>query len=110
MSARDELATVLLAHRYDKVRAVCACSDEVQVGLHCDPETHEQHTAGVLIAAGYVKAEPVWAETLLNDGDYEYTISSDCDGSSVRHWRRIPGMTFSSQPAPWETYEPEETK
>ena len=55
MNARDELAELLNQHRYDRVRAVCSCSDLVQVGLRCDPETHEQHVASILIGAGYVK-------------------------------------------------------
>lgn len=64
-------------------------------------------TADAILAAGYRKLRPKWAETLTNDGAFEYTISSDCDGSNVKHWRRIPGMTSEAQPAPWETYEPE---
>ena len=55
MNARDTLAGLLREHRYDREKAVCECSDFVQVGLRCDPETHEQHVANVLIAAGYVK-------------------------------------------------------
>lgn len=61
-----------------------------------------------IIAAGYVKAEPAWAETLVNDGTFEYTVSSDCDGSNVKHWRRIPGLAYEGQPSPWATYTPED--
>jgi hypothetical protein len=61
MSERDELAELLRQHRYDKHRAVCGCSDEVQVGLNCDPETHEQHAADAILAAGYRKPRTVSA-------------------------------------------------
>jgi hypothetical protein len=60
--------------------------------------------------AGYVKAEPSWAETLINDGTYEYTVSSDCDGSNVQRWRRTPGLTYEGAASPWQTYEPEASK
>jgi len=62
--------------------------------------------AHAILAAGYRKAEPSWADTLTNDGAYEYTISSDCDGSNVNHWRRVPGLTYEGHASPWETYEP----
>jgi hypothetical protein len=60
-----------------------------------------------ILAAGYRKTEPKWAETLVNDGTYEYTVSSDCDGSSVVHWRRKPAVVAIEDAAPWEPYEPE---
>ena len=62
-----------------------------------------------ILAAGYRKTEPLWADALTNDGAYEYTISSDCDGSNVQHWRRIPGKTYVEAASPWEAYLPEAT-
>lgn len=64
---------------------------------------------GPLARAGYRKLEPKWAETLTNDGTYEYTISSDCDGSNVQHWRRTPGTACIEEASPWESYVPEVT-
>jgi len=61
-----------------------------------------------ILEAGYRKAEPLWADTLTNDGTYEFTISSDCDGSNVQYWRRIPGKTYIEAASPWEAYEPAE--
>jgi hypothetical protein len=95
MSARDELAEV--------IEAGYAGSDS-----HC-PYDHATEIAEAILAAGYVKAEPAWAETLTNDGTYEYTISSDCDGSNVQHWRRVPGLIYEGQASPWLTYTPEES-
>lgn len=42
------IAEVLAAHRYDPEGSVCTCSNEVQVGLRCDSQTHAQHVAAVL--------------------------------------------------------------
>lgn len=50
---RDLLADLLKAHRYKPMEAVCSCSNFIQVGLKCDPETHEQHVATVLLLAGF---------------------------------------------------------
>jgi hypothetical protein len=69
---------------------------------------HELAKAPTL--AGYVKAEPAWAETLINDRTYEYTVSSDCDGSNVKHWRRVPGLTYEGQASPWAIYTPESSE
>ena len=76
-----------------------------------DTEHRESQAAqaAAILAAGYVKAEPAWAETLINDGTYEYTVSSDCDGSNVNHWRRIPGLTYEGQASPWAIYTPGES-
>lgn len=52
--------------------------------------------------AGYRKLEPIWAETLTNDGEYEYTTSSDCDGSNVTYWRRKPKMAVVEDAQAWE--------
>lgn len=62
--------------------------------------------AHAALAAGYRKTEPKWAETLTNDGTYEYTASSDCDGSNVKHWRRTPGKVWIEDASPWEAYNP----
>ena len=66
--------------------------------------------ADALIAAGWVKPETVWTETLENDGTYEYTSSSHCDGTHTVHWRRKPGKNYTANPQPWENYEPEQAK
>lgn len=47
------MAEVLAEHTYDRLHAVCSCSDLVQVGLKCDRQTHPEHVAEVLSAAGY---------------------------------------------------------
>jgi hypothetical protein len=54
------MAEVLAAHRYDPVRAVCSCSDFVQVGLRCDAQTHPEHLAEVLEAAGFGNLHDAW--------------------------------------------------
>lgn len=56
------MADVLAAHKYDRERAVCSCSDFVQVGLKCDPQTHEQHVAAALSAAGFGPVQEARAE------------------------------------------------
>jgi hypothetical protein len=43
---------------------------------------------------------PVWQETLVNDGEYEYTVSSDCDGSNEKRWRRLPRRVVEA--SAWE--------
>jgi len=65
-----------------------------------------KHIADALLAAGWVKSEPAWAETLDNDGTYEYTSSSHCDGTHIAHWRRKPAMRGEVSVGPWEIYEP----
>ena len=59
------MAEVLARHKYDKERAVCSCSDFVQVGLRCDAQTHPEHLAEVLTAAGFGPVKDpadAWAE------------------------------------------------
>jgi len=41
-----------------------------------------------------------WSDSLENDGTYEYTISSDCDGSNAKRWRRLPEATVPA--SKWE--------
>lgn len=103
MNERDEFARAVFI-------ADNANLDTPQAAKDWD-ENREHHDyafaiADGLIAAGYRKITPSWEPTLVNDGVYEYTISSDCDGSSVQHWRRIPGQTYEGRPSPWEAYEP----
>lgn len=43
--------------------------------------------------------EAEWLDSLLHDDTYEYTHSSDCDGSNVKHWRRTP--RFVRKAGPW---------
>ena len=102
---RDELAALLKAERWKFARL--DPKDVYSGGMF---EQTNEEVADAILAAGYVKAEPAWAETLINDGTYEYTVSSDCDGSNVNHWRRIPGLTYEGQASPWTVYTPEETK
>jgi hypothetical protein len=52
-------------------------------------------------SAGWVKPEPVFEETLTNDGTHELTISSDCDGSNVVYWKRTPRMIAETPASPW---------
>jgi hypothetical protein len=62
--------------------------------------------ADAILAAGYRRTEPRWADVLTNDGKYEYTVSSDCDGSNLQKWRRMPGKLYIEDASPWEVYEP----
>ena len=87
MNARDELAEVIR-------------------GIDGPATIGGLDVADEILAAGYRKLRPIFAETLVNDGEYEYTISSDCDGSSVQHWRRKPKMAVVEDAQPWEAYEP----
>ena len=41
-----------------------------------------------------------FAETLPNDGVWEYTSTADCNGSNVRYLRRKP--TYAGDYHPWE--------
>jgi hypothetical protein len=47
------MAEVLAEHQYNPEGAVCSCSNLVQVGLRCDTQTHPQHVAAALSAAGF---------------------------------------------------------
>lgn len=91
MSAREELAALLGKHY-----GTSAAGDDYLWGM-----------ADIIMEKGWVKAEPVWLDTLPNDGTYEYTISSDCDGSNANRYRRLPGKTYDEKPGKWELYEPE---
>lgn len=68
---------------------------------------HYRHMADAALTAGYRKLEPIFAPTLTNDGAHEYTVSSDCDGSSVQHWRRKPKLAAVEDAQPWELIEQE---
>jgi len=106
-SARDELARdIFVADNHLQSREE-ALRDWTALTSVRGENTYAHNIATGLLAAGYVKAEPAWAETLTNDGTYEFTISSDCDGSNVQHWRRVPGLTYEGQASTWQTYEPE---
>ena len=53
------------------------------------------------------RVRPEFTEYLPNDGEYEYTSASDCDGSNVMHWRRRPrhvGEIFPWEPATEEQH------
>jgi hypothetical protein len=50
--------------------------------------------------APVVSGEAEWVDGLPNDGEWEYTISSACDGSNVQHHRRRP--RYVRQYGPWE--------
>lgn len=41
----------------------------------------------------------VFEPSLLNDGNHEFTLSADCDGSNVRYYRRVPYMV--AEPSEW---------
>ena len=58
----SDMAEVLAQHKYDQEGAVCSCSDFVQVGLRCDAQTHPEHLAEVLIAAGFGPVQAARAE------------------------------------------------
>ena len=103
MSARDELAREIFIADNSNAKDPAAEWLDAPASV----KDYAFAIANGLIAAGYVKAEPSWAETLVNDGTYEYTISSDCDGSNVQHWRRTPGLAYQGAAAPWQTYEAE---
>ena len=102
---RDELAGLLFTT--DNSRSVNPWSE----WEHCKNEPrlveYVYAMADAILAAGYRKTEPAWADTLTNDGTYEYTVSSDCDGSNVQYWRRIPGKSYTEAASPWQAYEPE---
>jgi len=102
---RDELAKLLAVTRYPHIGDAWDERDDRSPAKY-----FSYKEADAVLAAGYVKAEPAWAETLINDGTYEYTVSSDCDGSNVNHWRRIPGLAYEGQASPWAIYIPEETR
>lgn len=69
MSASME--EVLRAHRYNPEAAVCECSDEVQIGLRCDPQTREQHISDMLREAGFGSKHDAW-----HDGAYHMWIAN----------------------------------
>lgn len=105
MTERDELAK--LAFIADNHAAGDPHAEWEFLQKHPKYTAYVYEIADAILAAGYRKTEVRWAETLTNDGTYEYTISSDCDGSSVQHWRRLPGKTYIEDASPWEAHEPE---
>ena len=66
----SDMAEVLAQHKYDQEGAVCSCSDFVQVGLRCDAQTHPEHLAEVLIAAGFGPVQAARAEALEQAADH----------------------------------------
>jgi len=89
---RADLAQVLKEHKYDLVKAVCSCSDFVQVGLRCDPETHEQHVAGVLLDAGYRKPRTI---TTLEELD-ALPMESVLKSAEGNVWESLVGGWFET--------------
>lgn len=53
-----------------------------------------------LRAAGVVsvQGEPEWTPTLDHNDTHELTISADCDGSNLRHYRRTPKRVIPAGP------------
>jgi len=64
---RDELAKVLQA------AAKAPCPISFWSRAYSEPTGYGEIFADAILAAGYVKLEPLWAETLENDGTYENT-------------------------------------
>jgi hypothetical protein len=64
------MAEVLAEHQYDRERAVCTCSDLVQVGLRCDAQTHPEHVAEVLTAAGFGPVQEAKAQAWNEAADH----------------------------------------
>ena len=50
------------------------------------------------LAAVPADGETEWAESLVNDGTHEFTVSSDCDGSNEKRWMRIPRRVIKAGP------------
>jgi hypothetical protein len=46
------------------------------------------------------RVRPAFEASLINDGEFEYTVSADCDGSNARYMRRRP--RFVGEYHPWE--------
>ena len=98
---RDELAGLLSQHTYDRHRAVCNCSDLVQVGLRCDDETHAQHMASTILSAGYTKPRQVTTVEELDALPAEVVVRSSVgvvwekyaddysDGDGVDFWQQV---------------------
>lgn len=40
-----------------------------------------------------------WADGLTNNGEFEFTTTSHCDGSNLRQWKRTPA--HSAKAGPW---------
>lgn len=91
MSAREELATVVAEDQ-----ACGSCSAERH---HCEECLR---TADAILAAGYRKLEPVWAEALDNDGEFEYTTTWHCDGTFAAKWKRKPRLQALEEYQPWQ--------
>jgi len=104
VSAREELSVVLREHRYDRVRAVCECSDEVQVGLNCDAETHEQHAASIILAAGYSKPRTITTAEELDALGWKATVldANGCvwvnDGDTLDEWASLSERNLQGGP------------
>ena len=81
MNARDELAAVVNG---------------------ADWTSRSQTIADAILAAGYRKLEPVWAEGLENDGEYEYTTTWHCDGTFAAKWKRKPKLQAQEEYQPWQ--------
>ena len=50
------------------------------------------------LAAVPADGETEWAESLVNDGMHEFTVSGDCDGSNEKRWMRIPRRVIKAGP------------
>lgn len=82
------MAEVLAEHIYKPSEAVCSCSDFVQVGLNCDPQTHPQHVAEVLSAAGFGLVADAKAEALEEAADIAATKHGSITGPELASWLR----------------------
>lgn len=85
------------------IHRACGCNG------WCPPHDEDAAGADAILAAGWVSpaearrreaAAAVWEEFLPNDGEYEYTSTSDCDGSQQKFLRRRPERRAES--SPWE--------
>lgn len=75
--------------------------DELRAGFPAEADYAIQ-IAKRLRELGYLRAVPVFAETLRNDGTHEFTTTADCDGSNVNHWQRTPEMRAVIRPGVWK--------
>lgn len=50
--------------------------------------------------AALARVEAQWSEGNPNDGTYEYVATSDCDGSNMAFFRRLPPL--HARPGNWE--------
>lgn len=109
----DALAAVTPPVDADERERLLAIVEKVHRESWTDSGEHMDSPAAIadaILAAGFRSAvvdgdeQIEWAETLVNDGEFEFTVSGDCDGSNEKYWKRTPRRVIEA--GKWQQYFP----